>query len=161
GRIALLQFDVAYSGRLWSADATDMAAAVELYKDLVKTLLLDYEGFEVRADGEAMMLTFESAGRAPLFAPDLALRMIEVAWPKSMLRYKESSRVTMTLKGSREAAKVIYSGLRLKMGLVYATPICRPDPVTGRMDYFGPVVEQAARLEQMAHPGQLLVTGDV
>merc|ERR1711871_1349081 len=44
------------------------------------------------------------------------------------------------------------------MGIFTGEPKCRIDPITGRMDYFGPVVNRAARISGAGAGGQI-VTG--
>lgn len=47
------------------------------------------------------------------------------------------------------------------MGIHRGEPSCEPDPVTGRMDYFGRMVNRSARVEGMAKGGQILISEDV
>jgi adenylate cyclase len=54
---------------------------------------------------------------------------------------------------------IIYKGLKVRMGLLTGEPICSEDPITGRTDYFGPVVNRAARVQGTANGGQIIMSG--
>ncbi|MEM1424901.1 MAG: adenylate/guanylate cyclase domain-containing protein, partial [Planctomycetota bacterium] len=49
----------------------------------------------------------------------------------------------------------------VRMGVHVGEPICQADPITGRMDYFGPMVNRSARVSGAANGGQTLITGAV
>ncbi|KAL8955018.1 MAG: hypothetical protein Q9193_006957 [Seirophora villosa] len=46
------------------------------------------------------------------------------------------------------------------MGIHWGRPVCEPDPITRRMDYFGPMVNRAARISGAADGGQIYVSSD-
>jgi class 3 adenylate cyclase len=46
------------------------------------------------------------------------------------------------------------------MGIHVGEAEAIPDPKSGRMDYFGPPVNRAARVSGAAHGGQIVVSGD-
>jgi len=54
-----------------------------------------------------------------------------------------------------------FKGLRVRIGLHCGEPMAQADPTTGRMDYFGPMVNRAARVEGHAAGGQVLVSASV
>ena len=56
---------------------------------------------------------------------------------------------------------MIYRGLRVRMGVHIGKPIVEKDPVTGRFDYFGPMVNRSARVEGQAAGGQIVISNAV
>jgi len=56
---------------------------------------------------------------------------------------------------------LLFRGLCVRMGIHYGTPLCEMDPTTGRMDYFGPMVNRAARICSAAQGGQIFISSEV
>jgi hypothetical protein len=54
-----------------------------------------------------------------------------------------------------------WNGIRIRVGLHYGSGEIQWDPVTLSRDYYGNVVNTAARVEAKASGGQLLVSGDL
>jgi len=76
-------------------------------------------------------------------------------WPEKFKTFPE----TATQRAND--GTLIFRGLRVAMGIHTGEPICNPDPMTGRMDYFGPMVNRSARVMQAASGGQIIVSGPV
>jgi adenylate cyclase len=56
---------------------------------------------------------------------------------------------------------IVQRGLRVRMGIHWGNPQCEKDPITRRMDYYGPMVNRAARINASADGGQLMASQDV
>jgi adenylate cyclase len=48
----------------------------------------------------------------------------------------------------------------VRMGIHWGHPVCEQDPITRRMDYFGPMVNKSARVSAVADGGQITVSSD-
>ena len=47
------------------------------------------------------------------------------------------------------------------MGIHCGSPVCEPDPITHRMDYFGPMVNHSARINSSAGGGQIMCSAEI
>eukprot|EP00817_Percolomonadidae_sp_ATCC50343_P007818 CAMPEP_0117431712 /NCGR_PEP_ID=MMETSP0758-20121206/11252_1 /TAXON_ID=63605 /ORGANISM="Percolomonas cosmopolitus, Strain AE-1 (ATCC 50343)" /LENGTH=111 /DNA_ID=CAMNT_0005221007 /DNA_START=234 /DNA_END=565 /DNA_ORIENTATION=+ len=56
---------------------------------------------------------------------------------------------------------IIWRGIRVRIGMHIGEPLIMKDPTTHRLDYFGPVVNKAARVEGCADGGEVCVSSDV
>jgi hypothetical protein len=55
--------------------------------------------------------------------------LVDVEWPEELIQTAYAPEV-------RKNNRMIYRGLRVRMGMHTGTPLARPDPVTGRMGIY-------------------------
>ena len=94
------------------------------------------------------MCSFGDPLVAVKFCLDAQEKLLLVEWPSDLYRHEKSQIVP-----AEGGSGFLYRGLRVRMGLHCGTPSCEEDPTTGRMDYFGQMVNRAARVESIAHGG--------
>eukprot|EP00662_Eupelagonemidae_sp_cell21_P015210 gene15210-20774_t len=138
-----------------------MQQALELHNNLLRKLMLRFSGYE--AEGDAFMAAFPSARDALAFCCAAQLDLLSVAWPAAVLGAPGDTD-TVTDKGGA----VVFRGLRVRMGVHAAThgaaaghngpPMLDRDPTTGRGDYFGPMVNFAARVSSKGRGGEIVLS---
>lgn len=92
------------------------------------------------------------------------MALLDADWPAEILESVHASVSTMedpltdnnSSTSSTGNKVLLYRGLRVRMGIHTGTPLHQLDPVTGRMDYFGQMVNRAARVAGIAQGGQIL-----
>lgn len=117
-------------------------------------MLRQVGGYEVKTEGDAFMVSFPTATSALLWCFNVQTALLEQEWPDEILD-SDNGREIQDSNGN-----VIYKGLSVRMGMHWGAPVCEPDPITGRMDYFGPIVNRAARISGEADGGQITVSSD-
>ena len=154
GQIALVFTDIKNSTSLWETNG-GMQSAMRLHNTLLRRQLRTVGGYEVKTEGDAFMCSFPSVSAALLWCFNVQLQLLREDWPQEILESEDGKEI-------RDAnGEPIYRGLWVRMGLHWGFPVCEPDPVTRRMDYFGPMVNRAARISGAADGGQILVSKDV
>eukprot|EP00808_Paulinella_micropora_P010242 g41580.t1 len=173
GEVTFVFTDVQNSTNLWEAVSTGMNKALKIHDSLMRMLLKQFRGYEVKTEGDAFMVTFFNVLDAVrwclavqtstvLYMPIcvrwcLAVQtsLLQSSWPDDLLEQPAASKVVA------ENGDLLFSGIRVRMGIHVGFPNCRRNPITGRMDYFGPTVNRSARVADSAHGGQIICTDEV
>ncbi len=154
GQIALVFTDIKNSTSLWESNG-GMQSAMRLHNTLLRRQLRIVGGYEVKTEGDAFMVSFPSVSSALLWCFNVQLQLLREDWPQEILESEDGKEI----RGRN--GETIYRGLWVRMGVHWGSPVCEPDPVTRRMDYFGPMVNRSARISGAADGGQILVSRDV
>ncbi|WEW58054.1 adenylate cyclase [Emydomyces testavorans] len=154
GELAIVFTDIKRSTSLWETYPIAMRSAIQIHNDLFRRQLSLIGGFEVKTEGDAFMVSFSTATAALLWCFTCQIQLLEAPWPTEILD-APACQERFDADGNR-----IYRGLSVRMGLHWGQPVCERDPVTGRMDYFGPMVNRASRISAVADGGQIFVSSD-
>ncbi|WFD32126.1 adenylate cyclase [Malassezia sp. CBS 17886] len=154
GQVALVFTDIKHSTLLWETNA-GMQAAIRQHNLLLRRQLRTIGGYEAKTEGDAFMVSFPTVAAALLWCFSVQLRLLTVDWPQEILDSRDGAPVY------DDDGALVYRGLSVRMGVHWGAPVCEVDPVNNRMDYFGPIVNRAARISSAADGGQILVSHDV
>ncbi|CAO1626840.1 unnamed protein product [Sympodiomycopsis kandeliae] len=154
GNVALVFTDIKNSTKLWETNG-GMQSAMRLHNVLLRRQLRSVGGYEVKTEGDAFMVSFPSVTSALLWCFNVQLQLLKEDWPQEILESEDGKEI---LDGD---ANVIHRGLSVRMGIHWGWPVCETDPITRRMDYFGPMVNRASRISGAADGGQIMASRDV
>lgn len=154
GHVALVFTDIRNSTHLWEANA-GMQTAITFHNNLLRRQLRFCGGYEVKTEGDAFMCSFPTTMAALWWCLSVQVQLLQVAWPLEILECEDGKEIY------DEEGKLIARGLSVRMGIHCGIPIPDPDPTTHRMDYLGPVVNRAARIQSSAAGGQIMCSADV
>ncbi|KAG1871333.1 hypothetical protein DFJ58DRAFT_904002 [Suillus subalutaceus] len=143
GHLCLVFTDIRNSTQLWEANA-GMPTAMRIHNNLLRRHLRTCGGYVVKTEGDAFM-----------WCLIVQLQLLREPWPLEILECPEGKEVY------DEHGQLLARGLSVRMGVHCGTPVYEPDPITGRMDYFGPMVIRAARISGLALGGQIMCSADV
>lgn len=155
GQVALVFSDIRNSTALWETN-NGMPSAWRQHNILVRRQLRSIGGYEVKNEGDAFMLSFQSVTSALLFCFQVQIQLLKENWPQEILESDEGKEVF-----DEQTGELIYRGLSVRMGIHWGWPVCEADPITRRMDYFGPMVNRASRVSSAAEGGQIFASRDV
>ncbi|KAL8851019.1 MAG: hypothetical protein Q9221_004009 [Calogaya cf. arnoldii] len=154
GDVAMVFTDIKSSTNLWETRPGPMRAAIRMHNEIMRKQLRVIGGYEVKTEGDAFMVSFPSATSALLWCFHVQSLLLEADWPSEIL---QSNHCAEVLDADQN---IIYRGVSVRMGIHWGRPVCEPDPITRRMDYFGPMVNRAARISGAADGGQIFVSSD-
>lgn len=157
GFVALVFTDIRNSTALWETNQ-GMQVAIRMHNQLLRRQLRAIGGYEVKTEGDAFMCSFPSVTSALLWAFTVQLELLHQDWPQSILDCEDGVEL---YDGIGDHHQLIYRGLCVRMGIHWGEPHCESDPITRRMDYFGPMVNRSARVESVAEGGQITASADV
>jgi adenylate cyclase len=154
GDVSLVFTDIKSSTLLWETYPIAMRSAIKMHNELMRRQLRIIGGYEVKTEGDAFMVAFRTVTSALLWCFTIQSQLLEVQWPQEILNSVNGQEVVDA------DGNVIFRGLSVRMGIHWGRPVCEVDPVTKRMDYFGPMVNRASRISSVADGGQITVSSD-
>lgn len=154
GMIAIVFTDIKNSTNLWETYPAAMRSAIKLHNEVMRRQLRRIGGYEVKTEGDAFMVSFPTATSALLWCFAIQTALLDVDWPQEIL-----NSVNCQPLYDKEN-NIIFRGLSVRMGTHWGEPLCEVDPITHRMDYYGPIVNKASRVSACADGGQITVSSD-
>ena len=154
GEVAIVFTDIKSSTALWEILPVPMRSGIMMHNELMRRQLRIIGGYEVKTEGDAFMVSFPTVTSALLWCFSCQSHLLELPWSNEIID-------TVHCQEKLDAdGNVIYRGLSVRMGIHWGRPVCEQDPITRRMDYFGPMVNKAARVSAVADGGQISVSSD-
>ena len=154
GDVAIIFTDIKSSTVLWETFPIAMRTAIRIHNDLMRRQLRIIGGYEVKTEGDAFMVSFRTATAALLWCFSVQSHLLEMPWPSEIMNNVHCQ------ERFDADENIIYRGLSVRMGIHWGRPVCEEDPVTHRMDYFGPMVNRASRISAVADGGEIYVSSD-
>ena len=145
GDVTLVFTDIEGSTRLWQHLSGRFETILGHHQVVMRTCLAAHHGYEVKTEGDSFMVAFSDPQDAVAFCIEAQVRLFETRWPAELM----------------DGADPAFGGLRVRMGVHWGSPTCSIDAVTQRMDYFGLMVNRAARIAHAALGGQILISREV
>ncbi|KAF9241802.1 hypothetical protein BU15DRAFT_60701 [Melanogaster broomeanus] len=154
GHLCLVFTDIRNSTQLWETNAS-MPTAMRLHNSLLRRHLRICGGYVVKTEGDAFMCSFPTTLAALWWSLIVQIQLLHEPWPLEILECDEGKEVWDS------QGNLVARGLSVRMGIHCGMPVCEPDPITNRMDYFGPMVIRTARISGSAAGGQIMCSADV
>ncbi|KAJ7031033.1 hypothetical protein C8F04DRAFT_1112067 [Mycena alexandri] len=154
GHVAIVFTDIKGSTHLWEGNP-GMPTAMRLHNRLLRRYLRLCGGYEVKTEGDSFMCSFPTTLAAVWWCMTVQVELLSVPWPLEILECADGKAVY------DDEGQLIARGLSVRMGIHCGAPLCETDPVTNRMDYFGPIVNRSSRIEGSAAGGHIMCSSDV
>lgn len=154
GLVAMVFTDIKNSTSLWETNP-GMQTAMRMHNSLLRRQLRIIGGYEVKTEGDAFMVSFPSVTSAILWTFTCQQQLLTEDWPREILDCEDGKEV------HDSSGELIARGLSVRMGIHWGNPVWERDPITRRMDYFGPMVNKSARVSAVADGGQITISSDV
>ena len=178
---AIVFTDIQSSTSLWGRCPQEMGDCVDRHHEEIRKLIRRYEGYEVKTVGDCFMVAFKKARNAAEFSLSIQTTFFELEWPPEV----DDTYRDLAMEKAMEDAEAAqakgwvspqspdrpqwdddatyalnWNGIRVRVGLNWGTGSVKLDPVSQGYDYYGTLVNTAARVEGVGNGGQVLVTKD-
>ena len=141
GTLTLVFTDLASTTHLWATLGDDFLPILKQHDALIIRHARRNNGYVVKNDGDSFMVAFASAEDAISFATRAQQGLRDADWKPVLTEVPGHER-----------------GLNVRFGVHGGPTRHRESPVDGRMDYFGPTVNLAARITRLAQGGEVFVS---
>jgi len=164
--VAIVISDMSGAAALWEHDAEAMRDATIMHNNTLRAMMVKHRGHEVTSVGSTTTTSSASSGgglfcvafgqvsQALEWCGAVQQALLLVDWPASLVPHEAAGEEFSATKDDL----LLFKGVRVRMGVHVGRPKAVRDPMTRRMEYSGPVVDEVARLATLAQGGQVLVS---
>ncbi|ODV91744.1 hypothetical protein CANCADRAFT_30081 [Tortispora caseinolytica NRRL Y-17796] len=152
GKVAIIFTDIKSSTELWERDPEMMKNALSIHNELLRTYAAKIGGYVVKTEGDSFMVCFENVIAAVYWALLIQNKLLTQDWPEGLIDTPQCPTIRDT------QGNLLFYGLQVRMGIHWGEPFAVRDMVTGRMDYYGPMVNRTARISAAADGGQITLS---
>ncbi|CUG87348.1 receptor-type adenylate cyclase, putative [Bodo saltans] len=181
---AMVFTDIQSSTSLWARTPEAMSEGLDQHHNMLRDLVSRHSGYEVKTIGDCFMVAFKSASDATRFGLAIQTELFAAEWDPDIddvyiALASEAYEEKMLSEDSKkrderrkaEAGKVhqwddpnnyplYWNGIRVRVGMHWGMGSIKLDPVSQGYDYYGTLVNTAARVEGVGNGGQVLATHD-
>jgi len=157
GIVSFVFTDIQNSTFIWESCPSAMSEALQMHDKVLRENIRKYSGYEVKTEGDAFVVAFQTSLDALAWCVSVQLDLLNVHWPDDVLAVEPPIEV----KGDVGEWIQLFIGPRVRMGIHQGKSSCKRNPVTYRMDYFGPEVSIASHVSSSAYGGQIMVSDSV
>ena len=150
-RATIVFTDIRASTSIWEYAPVGMRAALNVHNAVMREVMGEFGGYEVKTIGDAFMIAFSSTTDGVNFGLCVHERLRTADWPASLLEEVP----ICAEQGS------LWGGLTVRIGVNTGPVTVEQNTLTGRTDYFGHTVNVASRLESTCKPGAVAVLSDL
>eukprot|EP00667_Euglena_gracilis_P000924 EG_transcript_925 len=148
--------DIQSSTHLWATVPDIMAPALDTHHALIRRLIAKHQCYEVKTIGDSFMCAAHTPQQAVRLALAIQTALHQHDWGTDAISDVYANAVLTDTVA--KAAHTCWNGLRVRVGIHYGRGDIRFDSVSKGYDYYGTVVNTAARIESACHGGQIGVS---
>ncbi len=151
--LAFVFTDIQGSTGLWQAVPAEMKRGLALHDATLRRCFARHGAYEFGTAGDAFKVVFATAEDAVRACLEAQAELLDQPWPARLLEEPDAAEV-------RDPDGTLrFRGLRVRIGIHLGPAEPAVNPVTHRVDWFGPTVNTAARIGDAGHGGQVVISG--
>ena len=149
GSATIVFTDIRASTTIWEKAPEAMRKAIKIHNTLMRAAIESCQGYEVKTIGDAFMVAFGTVGSGLEFGLLAHENLLSADWPSALLDVPICAR------------QKLWGGVTVRVGMNSGPVTIEENSLTKRIDYLGPTVNVAARLEAHCMPGAVCVSESV
>lgn len=155
GKVCCVFTDIVDSTNMWAHNQRAMQASLLIHDTIIRAELVRFNGYEVKTLGDGFLVSFSTPKSALHFCLSTQRKLQSVEWPEEILDFGLQSAYWDGFYNYKPR------GLRVRMGIHFGIPFtCSPNQLTGRMDYYGYMVNMAARIHGEAQGDEIALSDE-
>ncbi|KAE9368698.1 adenylyl cyclase [Stipitochalara longipes BDJ] len=170
GPLSCVFTDIVDSTALWEFNVLEMWEALREHNRLIRPLIDNFRGYEIKTTGDGFHLAFQNAIDALKFCLSVQIAICTHNWPQEILdsyyeqakQARQAEQVGQAEQVRQARRNVAHECLAVRTGAHFGMPdFAEMNPTSQRVDYYGPMVNRSARVAHLAGPGEVAVSDDL